>query len=77
MGENSAKVVLDGGAESCDDARMNNDADRLRNAAAMLKVANRKNKVKIMLHRANRAEVAASLESIDHPHTFPTRYKYG
>jgi hypothetical protein len=53
------------------------DADRLRRAAKELAILNRRNKMMIKAHRANRATTAASLKELDHPHTFPTRYKYG
>lgn len=70
------KSFLDKVGGSCDDARMN-DADRLRAAAKLLKAKNRRNKLMIQAHRAEKAELAASLKALDHPHTFPTRYKYG
>lgn len=56
---------------------MPTDADRLRKAAAELKVLNQRNKLKFKAHRAERARLAAELAGVDHPMTFPTRYKYG
>lgn len=74
--EEILRLGLDTWLASCDTSPMT-DADRLRNAAAELKIKNRRNKLKFKVIRAERAKVAAELKGYDHPLTFPTRYKYG
>jgi len=66
---------LDDAAMMRYDARMNNN--ELRRIARELRTTNRRNKLQIQRKRARSAYTKASLESFQHPHRFPTRYKYG
>lgn len=52
----------------------NND---LRQHAARLAEANRRNKLKVQRKRNKFAATKGSLEGVKHPGKFPTRYKYG
>jgi hypothetical protein len=67
--------ILDDAARSRYDARMNNN--ELRRIARELRTTNRRNKLQIQRKRARSAYTKASLERFEHPHRFPTPYKYG